>query len=215
MINAIIVDDHVLFRQGVRALLEASGQVKVVGEASNAVDAERLIMGRLPEVAVLDISMQGESGLQLAERLRARGFTNAIVMVTMHTELSIFKRAVAIAKIDGYVLKLDAAEDLVKAILGACEGRRFVSPSIAQELAWSDPEEAPDALSTREREVLILVAEGLASDAIAARLSISKRTVDNHRANIRLKLNLSNSAELTRYALQNGLLGEGDNRFKR
>lgn len=215
MINAVIVDDHVLFRQGVCALLEESGQIKVVGDASNAVDAERLIMGRLPDVAVLDISMKGESGLQLAERLRARGFANAIVMVTMHTELSIFKRAVAIAKIDGYVLKLDAAEDLVNAILGACQGRRFVSPSIAQELAWLDPQEPKDSLSEREREVLILVAEGLGSDAIAARLNISKRTVDNHRANIRRKLNLLNTAELTRYALENGLLGEGDSRFKR
>jgi two-component system nitrate/nitrite response regulator NarL len=196
-------------------LLESAGEIEVVGEAGNAADAERLIMGRQPDVAVLDISMVGESGLQLAEKLRARGFANAIVMVTMHTEVAIFKRAVAIAKIDGYVLKLDAADDLVNAIKGACNGQRFVSPAIAQEMAWLDPQSPEDPLSEREREVLVLVAEGLGSDAIAARLSISKRTVDNHRANIRKKLNLNNAAELTRYALENGLLGGAGSGFKR
>lgn len=209
MISAVIVDDHLLFRQGVRALLEGSGCVEVVGEAGQVADAERLIMGRQPDVAVLDISMAGESGLQLAERLRARGFANAIVMVTMHTEVSVFKRAVAIARIDGYVLKLDTAEDLVNAVLGASRGQRFVSPAIAQEMAWQDSRTVSDPLSSREREVLVLVAEGLSSDAIAVRLQISKRTVDNHRANIRKKLDLNNVAEMTRYALEHGLLPEG------
>lgn len=207
MIKAVIVDDHALFRQGIRALLENSGKIEVIGDVSNATEGERLIMGQLPDVAVLDIGLEGENGLQLAERLRARGFDNAIVMVTMHTEVSIFKRAASIAKVEGYVLKLDAAEDLENAVYRACKGQKFVSPSLAQEMAWmEESEDENNPLTKREEEVLILIAEGHGSDAIASRLSLSKRTIDSHRANIRKKLNLSNAAELTRYAIERGLI---------
>ncbi|SBS37741.1 Response regulator UvrY [Marinomonas spartinae] len=208
MINAVVVDDHVMFQQGVKALLEESQQISVVDTATNVIDAERIIMGKKPDVCVLDISLTQGNGLELAERLRSRGYQGAIVMLTMHTELSIFKRASSIAKIDGYVLKLDASEDLVKAIMGAMSGKRFVSPAIAQEMAWQDGQNNLDEspLSTREIEVLTLVAEGHGSEAIASRLKLSKRTVDNHRANIRKKLGLTNSAELTRYAIEQGLL---------
>lgn len=208
MINAVVVDDHVMFQQGVKALLEESQQICVVDTATNAIDAERIIMGKQPDVCVLDISLAQGNGLELAERLRGRGYQGAIVMLTMHTELSIFKRASSIAKIDGYVLKLDASEDLMKAIMGAMSGKRFVSPAIAQEMAWQDGQSNLDdsPLSAREIEVLTLVAEGHGSETIASRLKLSKRTVDNHRANIRKKLGLTNSAELTRYAIEHGLL---------
>ncbi|AAZ28361.1 response regulator [Colwellia psychrerythraea] len=208
MIKAVIVDDHPLFRQGIRLLLESSGNVEVIGDASNAIEGERLIMGKLPDVAVLDIGLVGESGLQLAEKLRARGYKNAIVMVTMHTEVSIFKRAAAIAKVEGYVLKLDAAEDLENAVYRACNGQKFVSPSLAQEMAWmeDDSQKTDSLLTKREEEVLILIADGLGSDAIALRLDLSKRTIDSHRANIRKKLGLTNSVELTRYAIEQGLI---------
>jgi two-component system nitrate/nitrite response regulator NarL len=208
MIKAVVVDDHVMFQQGVKALLEESQQISVVDTATNAIDAERIIMGKQPDVCVLDISLAQGNGLELAERLRARGYQGAIIMLTMHTELNIFKRASAIAKIDGYVLKLDASEDLMAAIKGALSGKRFVSPAIAQEMAWQDShaDVNDNPLSVRELEVLTLVAEGHGSETIAARLKLSKRTVDNHRANIRRKLNLTNAAELTRYAIENGLL---------
>lgn len=208
MIKAVVVDDHVMFQQGVKALLEESQQISVVDTATNAIDAERIIMGKRPDVCVLDISLAQGNGLELAERLRARGYQGAIIMLTMHTELNVFKRASAIAKIDGYVLKLDASEDLMAAIKGALNGKRFVSPAIAQEMAWQDSHADVDdnPLSVRELEVLTLVAEGHGSETIAARLKLSKRTVDNHRANIRRKLNLTNAAELTRYAIENGLL---------
>lgn len=208
MIKAVVVDDHVMFQQGVKALLEESRQISVIDTATNAIDAERIIMGRQPDVCVLDISLAQGNGLELAERLRARGYQGAIIMLTMHTELNIFKRASAIAKIDGYVLKLDASEDLMMAIKGALNGKRFVSPAIAQEMAWQDSHASMDEnpLSTRELEVLTLVAEGHGSETIAVRLKLSKRTVDNHRANIRKKLDLTNAAELTRYAIENGLL---------
>jgi len=208
MIKAVVIDDHIMFQQGVKALLEESQQITVIDTATNAIDAERIIIGKQPDVCVLDISLAQGNGLELAERLRMRGYQGAIIMLTMHTELNIFKRASAIAKIDGYVLKLDASEDLMTAITGALNGKRFVSAGIAQEMAWQDSNtEANDnPLSTRELEVLTLVAEGHGSETIASRLELSKRTVDNHRANIRKKLNLTNSAELTRYAIENGLL---------
>lgn len=207
MIKAVIVDDHPLFRAGIKSLLENSGKIEVIADVSNAGEAERVIIGKLPDVAVLDIGLGEECGLQLAERLRARGFKNAIVMVTMHTEVAIFKRAASIAKVEGYVLKLDAAEDLETAIDRACSGKRFVSPSLAQEMVWMEnSDEESNPLTKREQEVLILIAEGLGSDAIASRLGLSKRTIDSHRANIRKKLNLSNSVELTRYAIEQGLV---------
>lgn len=208
MIKAVVVDDHVMFQQGVKALLKESQQISVIDTATNAIDAERTIMGKQPDVCVLDISLAQGNGLELAERLRARGYQGAIIMLTMHTELSVFKRASAIAKIDGYVLKLDASEDLMAAIKGALNGKRFVSPAIAQEMAWQDShtDVGDNPLSVRELEVLTLVAEGHGSETIATRLKLSKRTVDNHRANIRRKLNLTNAAELTRYAIESGLL---------
>lgn len=208
MISAVVVDDHVMFQQGVKALIEESNEISVIDTAADAVEAERIIIGKRPDVCILDISLAKGNGLELAERLRTRGYQGAIIMLTMHTELSVFKRASAIAKIDGYVLKLDASEDLMNAINGALKGKRFVSPAIAQEMAWQDHDTHLDdnPLSVRETEVLILVAEGHGSDSIAARLNLSKRTVDNHRANIRKKLNLTNSAELTRYAMNKGLL---------
>lgn len=171
-------------------------------------DAERIIIGKKPDACVLDISLAQGNGLELAERLRTRGYKGAIIMLTMHTELNIFKRASAIAKIDGYVLTLDASEDLMAAIAGALNGKRFVSPAIAQEMAWqgSHAETNESSLSMRELEVLTFVAKGHGSETIAARLTLSKRTVDNHRANIRKKLKLTNSAELTRYAMENGLV---------
>lgn len=214
MINAVVVDDHVMFQQGVKALIEESQQISVVDTATNAIDAERIIMGKKPDVCVLDISLAQGNGLELAERLRVRGYQGAIVMLTMHTELNIFKRASAIAKIDGYVLKLDASEDLMEAIMGAMRGKRFVSPAIAQEMAWQagHTEIENNPLSPRELEVLTLVAEGHGSETIAARLNLSKRTVDNHRANIRKKLGLTNAAELTRYAIEQGLLLNLSNR---
>lgn len=207
MIKAVIVDDHIMFQQGVKALLEESNQITVIDTATNAADGERIIIGKQPDVCVLDISLAQGNGVELAERLRSRGYQGSIVMLTMHTELKIFKRASAIAKIDGYVLKLDASEDLVAAILGARKGQRFVSPAIAQEMAWeSSRSEQESPLTIREQEVLTLVAEGHGSDAIASRLNLSKRTVDNHRANIKRKLGFNNSVELIRYAMDQGLL---------
>ncbi|OOV87463.1 response regulator [Oceanospirillum linum] len=207
MIKAVIVDDHVIFQQGVKALLEEPNRIKVIDMATNAPDAERIIIGKQPDVCVLDISLADGNGIELAERLRMRGYRGSIVMLTMHTELKIFKRASAITKIDGYVLKLDASEDLVNAIIGAQQGQRFVSPAIAHEMAWQNSRlEQESPISMREQEVLTLVAEGHGSDAIASRLDLSKRTVDNHRANIKRKLGFNNTVELIRYAIENDLL---------
>lgn len=207
MIKAIIVDDHCLCRQGIKALLENTEKVDVIGDTSNTAEAERMIMGKLPDVILLDVGLKGECGLQLAEKLRVRGYKNAIIMITMHTDVSIFKRAASIAKVEGYVLKIDTAEDLKNAVYRACKGQKFVSPSLAQEIAWMEDEQYVDTpLTKREIEVLILIAEGLGSDAIASRFNLSKRTIDSHRANIRKKLDLSNSVELTRYAIEQGMI---------
>lgn len=207
MIKAIIVDDHCLCRQGIKALLENTEKVDVIGDTSNTAEAERMIMGKLPDVILLDVGLKGECGLRLAEKLRVRGYKNAIIMITMHTDVSIFKRAASIAKVEGYVLKIDTAEDLKNAVYRACKGQKFVSPSLAQEIAWMEDEQYVDTpLTKREIEVLILIAEGLGSDAIASRFNLSKRTIDSHRANIRKKLDLSNSVELTRYAIEQGMI---------
>ncbi len=207
MIKTIIIDEHCLFREGIKALLESTKKIETIGDTSNFAEGERIVMGKVPDVVILDIGLKDEKGLQLAEKLRARGYNNAIVMVTMHTDVSLFKRAASIAKVEGYVLKLDTAKDLKNAIYRAYKGQKFVSPSLAQEIAWMEDEQYIDIpLTKREIEVLILIAEGLGSDAIAARLNLSKRTIDSHRANIRKKLDLSNSVELTRYAIDHGII---------
>lgn len=206
MINVVVVDDHQLFRQGVITLLNETDDIRVVGDAGDVPDAVRKIRGRKPDVVIMDITLGHDNGIRVAQQLLGEGLVFGLVIVTMQTDASFFTQAKEEASVGGYVLKLDAFEELVKAVRAVALGRKFVSPSLAADLAWAHGASVEGAqLTRRELQVVAMVAEGMSSHEIGTRLGISRRTVETYRANLREKLGLASNADVVRYAIKNGL----------
>ena len=210
----VLADDHHIVRQGLRALLEAERDFQVVGEAGDGLEAVALVERVKPDVFVLDLMMPGLAGLQVARQVRQRSPQTRIVILSMHADEGYVLEALT-AGASAYVLKKSTTGDLVKAIRDAIAGRRFLSPPLSDRLidayvekAKGEPLDPYNTLTTREREVLQLAAEGHPNAAIATRLSISPRTVEMHRASLMRKLGLQNQVELVRYALQRGILAK-------
>ena len=210
----VLADDHPIVRQGLRALLEAERDFQVVGEAGDGLEAVALVERVKPDVLVLDLMMPGLAGLQVARQVRQRSPQTRIVILSMHADEGYVLEALT-AGASAYVLKKSTTGDLVKAIRDAIAGRRFLSPPLSDRLiddyvekAKGEPLDPYNTLTTREREVLQLAAEGHPNAAIATRLSISPRTVEMHRASLMRKLGLQNQVELVRYALQRGILAK-------
>lgn len=205
-LRILLADDHPIVRQGLRQIIEADAALSVVAEANDGNEALAAIRQHKPEVAVLDIDMPQLDGFGVARALK--GTQIAIVILTMHSEAELFEAALDLG-IKGYVLKDSAITDIVSAIKLVAEGRVFLSPSFSDHLlAKRDRQEAfakknsgVASLSPTERQVLALVADDLSSKEIAARLIISARTVDAHRANICKKLGLHGTLALLRFAL--------------
>lgn len=207
MISVVVVDDHQLFRQGIVTLLNETDEIRVVGDAGEVPDAIRKIRGRKPDVVIMDITLGHDNGIRVARQLRSEGLTFGLVIVTMQTDASFFTQAKEEASVDGYVLKLDAFEELVKAVRAVAAGKKFVSPSLAADLVWSNETAFDRAqLTRRELQVLVMVAEGLSSHEIGRILGISRRTVETYRANLREKLNLVSNADVVRYAIKSGFI---------
>ena len=210
----VLAEDHPIVRQGLRALLEAERDFQVVGEAGDGLEAVALVERVKPDVLVLDLMMPGLAGLQVARQVRQRSPQTRIVILSMHADEGYVLEALT-AGASAYVLKKSTTGDLVKAIRDAIAGRRFLSPPLSDRLidayvekAKGEPLDPYNTLTTREREVLQLAAEGHPNAAIATRLSISPRTVEMHRASLMRKLGLQNQVELVRYALQRGILAK-------
>jgi DNA-binding NarL/FixJ family response regulator len=208
-VRVLLVDDHPLVRSGIRRVLETRPGLTVVGEASSGGDALPLIEGLKPDIVVLDLAMPGVDGLEVLDRLRRRSRTLRILVLTMHAQAEYVRRAIE-AGADGYLLKESAVQELLAAIDTVRGGQRYYSPRVEAELARSaaaDSAEAdPARLTGREREVLRGIARGLSTKEIAARLSISGRTVETHRANLMRKLDIRSIARLTQYAIRAGLV---------
>ena len=212
--DIVLADDHPVVRQGLRALLEAVADCRVVGEASDGLEAVALVERVKPDVLVLDLMMPGLAGFEVARQTRQRSPSTRIVILSMHADEGYVLEALT-AGASAYVLKKSSANDLVQAIRDAIAGRRFLSPPLSDRLIDAYVERAKGALlepystlTPREREVLQLAAEGHTNAAIAARLSISPRTVEMHRASLMSKLGLQNHVELVRFALQRGILAK-------
>ncbi len=211
-VRLVLADDHKLFREGVRLLLEAQGDFEVVGEAASGEDAFRLTRELRPEVVVMDISMPGD-GIEATRRIRKEMPEVKVLIVTMHSGDDYFFRALE-AGASGYVLKEGAPEDLVGALRIVASGQVFLYPSLAGRLvedylvrAREGVERSElDKLSAREKEVLGLVGQGMTSDEIAGKLHLSVHTVHTHRAHIMEKLGLQNRAQLIQYAFRMGFL---------
>jgi two-component system response regulator NreC len=206
-IRVILADDHLLVRQGLRMVLEKEN-IEVLGEASDGLEAIRLIQELLPDIAVLDLDMPGRDGLSvLREAARLSPQTRAIIL-TRHMEEPYAVEALRIGA-RGYVLKTQASTDLVAAIRHVDRGEVYLSPKISKAVvqAYLTNSEGPTGqLSVRERQVLQLVGEGHSTKKIASLLGISAKTVDTHRTKVMEKLDIHQTAGLVRYAIRHGLL---------
>jgi DNA-binding NarL/FixJ family response regulator len=160
-----------------------------------------------PDIAVLDISMPGLSGIEIAQELQIRGSGAKVICLTMHNDVLTAKKALT-SGVSGYILKDDAFEDLLYAIKAVSTGGKFISPSISDKILHSSPLKVVEKniLTEREREILKLIASGLTNRKIADKLSISVKTVETHRARILQKLDFHTTAELVKYAIKTGLL---------
>jgi two-component system response regulator NreC len=206
-IRILLAEDHVVVRQGFRVLLEQAEMV-VIGEASDGLEALRLAQAHTPEVAILDIAMPHLNGLETARRLRETIPQTKIIVLTMHTEEAYILEALQAGAV-GYVLKTQAAVDIVQAIHAAVHGAFYLSPRVATAVvqAYLTGSTPPlDPLTSREREIVQCIAEGQTTKEIAAHLGLSVKTVESHRINLMRKLDIHETATLVRYAIRRGLI---------
>ncbi len=204
-IRIVIADDHAIVRRGLRMLLDGEPDFEVVAEADNAQAARRYVHGHHPDVLVLDINMPGGSSLDTVPAIRAESPDTQIVVLTMQDEAAYARQAMR-AGVLGYVLKEAADEELVEAVRRAASGQSYLNPQLGARVAAEPPPGRPDGLSTREVQVLGMIALGHTNTEVAAELYVSVRTVEAHRAHIQQKLMLGSRAELVRYALDHGLM---------
>ncbi len=210
-IKVLLADDHKLVRQGMVAMLQSQEDIEVVGEAADGNEALRMAGELDPDVILLDVMMPNLNGIEVAHQMRQHGLRTRIVFLSMHANASYAVRALHNGAL-GYVIKDADFSEIILAIRNANEGKRYLSSAIADEviemLLSGESENAGslDSLSSREREVLQLIAEGNTNTGIAAKLTLSVRTVEAHRARIMAKLRISSQAELVRFAVQQGLV---------
>ena len=205
--RVLLADDHALIRQGLKALLEMQG-FQVVCEASDGQEALRSAEQAQPDVAILDISMPVLNGVDAARELNKLLPKTKTILLTQHDEDQYVIEAFR-AGAKGYVLKSQAAKDLLQAIQEVCKGSVYLSPSISRAVlsAYLSRTYPPaDPLSGRERQVLQLVGEGKSNKDIASQLGISVKTAESHRARLMKKLDIHETASLVRYAIRNGLI---------
>lgn len=212
-LTVLLVDDHAMFRAGIKALLEAEGRVTVVGEASTGDEAVDRARELKPDVVVMDLSMPGSNGLEATRRIVALGLDTKVLVLTVHAEEE-YLVPVVDAGASGYLTKTSADTELLEAIKIVARGQVFLPPKATTLLlrrykqADSDDGVGLHDLSTREQEVMALTAEGFSSREIGKKLFISPKTVDTYRSRIMEKLGLNHRSELVRFALRVGLLKE-------
>jgi DNA-binding NarL/FixJ family response regulator len=209
-IKVLIVDDHPLFRQGLRQVVVADSRFELIAEAGDGLAALQLIQEKRPDVAALDVNLPGLSGLEIARKLQGKRLPTRIIILTMYKEEETFNRAMDLG-VTGFVLKENAVEDILNGIAAVAKGEHYLSPSISgylvrrrnrvESLAARKP--GLEDLTKAELRILKLIADKKTSREIAAELFISPRTVEAHRANISTKLELHGSHSLLHFALEN------------
>ena len=208
----LICDDHKIFREGLRALLEKQPDLKVVGGARDGLEAVKLAGELSPDIVIMDISMPGLNGIEAARKIAKLRRPPRIIALSMHNDRK-YVTEILKAGARAYLLKDSAFEELMDAIKSVSCGRFFLSAGITTLVLGdylkgltADPRSPFTILSAREREVLQLLAEGLRTKEISARLGLSVKTVETHRKKIMEKLDIQSIAGLTRYAVKEGLI---------
>lgn len=212
MIRIALAEDHHIVRQGLRMLFEAEPTFQLVGEASDGLEALKLVEAQSPDILVTDLMMPRLNGLEVARTVTSRHPKTRVIILSSHADEPYVMEALRVGA-TAYVLKDSTAEDLVKAVNEVMAGRRYLSPILA-ERAYTGYVQRPgestldvfETLTQRERMVLHLAAEGLSSTEIATRLFISPRTAETHRANLMRKLDLRSQTDLVRFAIRKGVI---------
>jgi len=211
MISVLIVDDHGIVREGLQRVLEATDDIRVCGEASDGREALEVSEKCSPDVAILDITMPRLGGLETLNRLREKHPKIKAILLSVHGDAPFVQTAISLGA-DGYVLKNSHPDEIVTAVHAVMKGGSYFSPTVAREIV--DQLRSPNGeksnsfaqLSSREREILHLIAEGFSAKEIAKDLDISTKTVEAHRTSLMRKLNVRKATELVRYALRHGLI---------
>lgn len=209
----LLADDHVMFRRGVRSLIQKMANVEVVGEAGDGLELLRLLKDIHPHLVIMDISMPNLRGLEATREIKILNPEIKVLILSMHKDREYLYHALT-AGAEGYLLKEDADGELISAIETLRRGGTFISPLLSNQIAdifvdkfqpRGEPRVMPEEpLTSRERQIVKLIAEGKSSKEIGDLLFISSRTVQHHRANIMRKLNLKKTADLIKYAIQKG-----------
>jgi len=212
-IRILLADDHTIMRRGLRLLIESQPEFCVVAEASDGRQAVQQAEATMPDVAVMDIAMPNLSGIEAAQRIATAQPATAIVILSMHSDEGYVLRALKVGA-KGYLLQDSAEGDLIEAIKAVHQGKTFFSPEISKmlvedyvrEIRARGTEDTYDLLTSREREILQLLAERQSNKDIALALNISVYTIETHRRNLHEKLNLHSLAELILYAVRKGII---------
>ena len=210
-IRVLIADDHTIMRAGLRSLLEKEDQIEVVAEAENGRRAVQLAVEHEPDVVVMDVSMPDLNGIEATSQVLESLPEAKVIALSMHTDKR-FVMGMLRAGASGYLLKDCASQELASAIVSVASNKKYLSPDIAGVVIedslyglQQEGETVSSLLSPREREVLQLIAEGWSTKQIAAHLYVSGKTIETHRRQIMKKLDLHNIADLTKYAIREGL----------
>ena len=217
-IKLLLADDHAVVRSGLRMLLEAQPDMEIVAEAENGRETIEKVLAFQPDIVLIDIEMPGMNGIEATRKIKEESPETAVLALTMYEDDQYFFEMLK-AGAAGYIPKRAAPDALVNAIRTVKKGEVFLYPSMAAYLVedYLQRDEAPEEdeadvvdLTTREREVLVLIAEGLSNGEISEKLVISIKTVDRHRENIMRKLNIHNRIDLVKFALKKGMIDLDD-----
>ena len=209
-IRLLIADDHKLMREGLRALLSGESDIEVIGEASDGRAIVKMVEDSSPDIVLMDISMPQLNGIDATRQIEGLSGDTRVIALSMHAD-RLFVQGVLKAGAAGYILKDSAFDELAQAVRAVSNGQMYLSPGVAgvvvEGFLKTDgaPVENEVSLTAREREVLQLVTEGISTREIATQLHISVKTVETHRRQLMKKLDLYTVAELTKYAIRNGL----------
>jgi DNA-binding NarL/FixJ family response regulator len=211
VISVLVADDHSIVREGIRRLIEGESDIDLCAEASDGREVLDQVEIHRPNVVILDITMPEMSGLETLERVRSNHPEVKTILLSVHADPRMIQSAVTLG-VDGYLLKNARSSEIVSAIRAVTRGGSYFSPPVAREIVAQirDPRANTDEpfslLTTREREVLHLIAEGLSAKEVAVRLGISTKTVEAHRTSLMRKLSVRKATELVRYAVRHGLI---------